>query len=319
VFCLSVLLASLYCIALGSIRYLHTGDSSFLFYHKLVAPVHQHAVYFSLYVFICIAFLADRLKRPVPVGKAVPAMLLIVFFCFLLFLLRSKMVVGFTTLYAVVQLAQSAIRQRKVLKPGFAFNLVVILAVPLALFTANPFSREVGKIKESDLRVLDRQQFDPDQYFDEVQLRLLLWKFSLEVLDSTHDWWAGVSPGDAKFRINEKIVGAHMYTGEPGTADTGFLNYNLHNQYLETLLRSGLAGLILLLAILYVILRAALSAGDEVLLAALLSFAAVFLTESVLERQMGIVPFFFFVCLLHTAKKGDRQGYLKHTADERQA
>jgi O-antigen ligase len=297
VFCVSVLLTSLYCLALGVFHYVRTSDLSFLFYHQLVSPVSQHAVYFSIYVFISVVFLTEGLKKRIPSRKVTRILVLLGYFCFLLFLLRSKMVIGFTVLYAVFGLLRS-LASHKALRPRLVFNMAVIVAAPLALFTTNPFSREVSRIKESDFAVLSHKHFSADDYFDEVQLRLLLWKFSFEILDRTHSWWAGVSAGDARYKINAMVREKGMYTGEKGTSRKGYLNYNLHDQYLETLFRSGLVGLLLLLTILYFALSGALRSRDALLASILLLFAAVFLTESVLERQIGIVPFFFFVCIL---------------------
>lgn len=301
VFCASVCVTSVYCVTIGVFHYVRTSDVTFLFYHQLVSPVSQHAVYFSMYVFICVVFLTEGLKKQLPSKKAVGILLLLGYFCLLLFLLRSKMVIAFTLLYAVSGLLRSLVVRRAV-RPRHVFNMAVIVAAPLALFTANPFSREVSRMKESDFAVLTHKHFNAGDYFDEVQLRLLLWKFSFEILDHTHSWWAGVSPGDARYKINEIIREKGMYTGEPGTGRRGYLNYNLHDQYLETLFRSGLWGLLLLLAILYAALAGAIGSRDAVLTSVVLLFAAVFLTESVLERQIGIVPFFFFVCLLGRRK-----------------
>jgi hypothetical protein len=299
VFSFSVLLSSLYCLCVAFIHYVHSADVSFFFYHTLVAPVHQHAVYFSMYVFICIVWLFKSLKATTPVHRRYTMMLLLGYFGGLLFLLRSKILVAICMLYFVYQLAAS-LRRRPVVKSQAIFSLGMVGGICIALCTANPLSHQFSGLRRSDLNVLRARSFDPGDYFDEVQLRLLLWKFTLEILHESHSWLLGVSPGDARYRINRKVVSQKMYVGVPGTPDHGYLNYNVHNQYLETLLRSGLIGLTLLLLLLSMLVREAIIRKDDVLFFLVLTFAIVFLTESVLERQFGIVPFLFFTCLLVT-------------------
>lgn len=304
VFVLSVFLTSLYCLYMGMSHYGHTGDASYLFYHKLVAPVHQHAVYFSIYTFICVVWLFKAVKNSTSKIQVAAMIFLLIYFSGLLFLLRSKMLVGIIFLFAVYQLF-IALRNRPVVMRQMMLSQMLIIGIIATLCTSNPLSHQFSALKGHDLGILRTRSFDPGDYFDEVQLRLLLWKFTFEILHESDSWLWGVSPGDARYRMNHEIVSHHMYTGIPGTPDRGYLNYNDHNQYMETLLRSGLIGLLLLLSLLFVLIRSALSSHDMLLLVLVLTFSLVFLTESVLERQIGIVPFFFFICLLVSGKPRD--------------
>ena len=60
VFTLAITVAAIYCLAIAGIRYLHTGNSEFFFYHQLVSPISHHAVYFSVYTFIAVVFLISE-------------------------------------------------------------------------------------------------------------------------------------------------------------------------------------------------------------------------------------------------------------------
>jgi O-antigen ligase len=93
--------------------------------------------------------------------------------------------------------------------------------------------------------------------------------------------------------LNDKIAGHGLYTGTGRGTDTGYLNYNFHNQYIETAVRTGLPGLVILIGILAIFAvqpRDRLFAPKEFIWIV----AAFFLTESALERQVGIV----FFCLV---------------------
>lgn len=296
-FSASVLLASAYCIVHGLVGYEKTKDSSLLFYHTLVAPIHQHAVYFSLYTLLVMVWLSLRLGRTFRnPSRLILLMVLLAYLGMLLFLLRSKMLVGIACLFGLYGIIGSLI-QKPVSRPRLAGCAVVTAVLLVSLFTSNPLSRQYAKLTTSDVRVLQSQPFSRADYFDEVELRLLLWKFSMQILQESHRWLVGVGPGDARYRMNEEVTAHDLYTGIPGTEDKGYLNYNNHNQYMETLFRSGVLGLCLLLGVLGSVFRLAGKRSDTLLMALVLSCAVVFLTESVLERQIGIVPFFFFVSL----------------------
>lgn len=297
-FSIAVFLASLYCVIIGIFNYENTKDISYLFFHALVSPIHLHPVYFAVYTFICIAYLFDKVMKSGSATAIILSVLLLIYFSLLLFLLRSKVVVGVTFIYAIYQLAKNVINNKRPFRWIIIYPLLLIGLILTALFTPNPFSRQVALLDKPELSVLHESKFDPNDRFDDISIRLTLGKFCFEILNDNHAWAFGVSPGDAQHDVNQKVLESGMFAGYPGTEDHGFLNYNLHNQYLQCLLNSGIAGLLLLAGILFIVFKKALKLKSKILLSVIFVFTAFFLTESVLERQMGIVPFFFFISIL---------------------
>lgn len=317
VFCISVFLCSLYCIGIGSFRYFQSGDITFLFYHPLVEPIGQHAVYFSIYVFICVVFLFHELKKRND-RQNWGFLLLLVYLLIVLFLLRSKIMVGIALIYGSAQLLKSIKSGNTGGSRGIIFPGMMIIGILVVLLTSNPLSRQVQSLEESHPEKLSKKEFSPAVYFNEIELRLLLWKFSFEILHEQEAWITGVTGGDARTLINKKIIAANMYTGLPGTDDTGYLNYNLHNQYLETLFRSGIVGLFLLLLLLFILIRKAIYADSEIFLFTVGAFGLFFITESVFERQIGIVPFFFFASLWMALESKIQRGKRDDGLEQRQ-
>jgi len=82
--------------------------------------------------------------------------------------------------------------------------------------------------------------------------------------------------------------------------DPRYLNgsYSTHCQPLHWWLSFGIAGLLLFVALFGLPLRAAWRMRDARLVAFLVFFAVCCLTENVLARQWGVVPFAFFVAML---------------------
>lgn len=74
-----------------------------------------------------------------------------------------------------------------------------------------------------------------------------------------------------------------------------FINkHNAHNQFLEILLRYGFLGLSLFILILYKFIYMAIISRDKIFIWLIILFILVSITESVLERQIGIVFFSFY-------------------------
>lgn len=73
-------------------------------------------------------------------------------------------------------------------------------------------------------------------------------------------------------------------------------NYNIHNQYLQTLLTTGIIGFALLVTIIVLTLKFADNRVFAFLL--LLQFLLFFMIESALVRQKGVVPFVTWVLFL---------------------
>jgi len=76
--------------------------------------------------------------------------------------------------------------------------------------------------------------------------------------------------------------------------------HNVHNQYLETLLRNGFIGLFFYLVILYCLLISSIKSKNYIYISFLFVFIIASTTESYLVRQIGITLFTFFTLLFYT-------------------
>lgn len=119
--------------------------------------------------------------------------------------------------------------------------------------------------------------------------RLVITQTALQTIGENLPWGVGV--GD---RIDELQVRFKQNTSDQAIIDRHF---NPHNQFLDTLLSTGVIGLLVLLSL--VAIPFFVEKRDNVYLLLFISitaFCALF--ESILERQMGIQFFCLFYCLL---------------------
>ncbi|HEX3933832.1 MAG TPA: hypothetical protein VHW43_04075, partial [Puia sp.] len=230
---------------------------------------------------------------------------LVGFFLGMVVLLNSKlMLVVAIVIFAGAFLRRRTYRQNKLtfLTAGSA----LLLGIGVLALTDNPISARYRDMA-GGLAVIRQPEFNPGIYFNPIQLRLLEWRFATGILHENHAWVFGVSPGDSQDLLDQQYVKTHMYIGNPADGPhrhiRGFIGYNFHNQYLETLVRSGLLGLAGLLAIFVLLFAAARRQGTREAWMAVLIVAIFFIPEAPLTMQHGVFLFCFFPLLALAAPK----------------
>ncbi len=298
VYCLAVLAASLYCMTVALWNYFDTGDSSVLFYHQLVRPLQQHAVYFSVYTFIALVFLLENAQQKDLMLNNIFHWAAILFLSVFLFLLSSKIVLVFYVFYLINYFISALRRPLFSLRIKISLFIFLLALTTLGLFTHNPVSNRFREIFTGKPGLVNQEKYNPGIYFNDIQFRLLQWKLVPEILSKHKSWWLGTGPGASQDLLDEKYVARNMYLGDPATGDRGYRGYNTHDQLLESLLKNGITGLVLFLFLCYALVRMVLQIkqrGNRFILLLLLVYA---FFESVLETQYGIVIFTFFPVFL---------------------
>ncbi len=128
--------------------------------------------------------------------------------------------------------------------------------------------------------------------YDSYLARTNIWKPGWAAIKE--NFWTGTAPGDAQEVLNAK------YT------EFGYLEgvdvYNLHNEYLQVVLELGLLGLVVFLALLALQFRKAIKAKQPIYLAFLIIFSLGCVTESMMNRNKGVVTFTAIALVLFQAQ-----------------
>jgi len=308
-YCLMIFLSSLYCLVLAYRYYLVDKDPADFFYHTLTRPIAQNAVFYSVYVVFAMLFLVSPYGEPVvswlsPMWKKVLRFSVVIFFMGMIVLLSSKLLL----VIAVLILVNAFLRRysyRKNKRAVLVTGSALVLALGILALTKNPVSVRYRELAAGDLDAIKQKTFDPGMYFNALQLRLLEWRFGTEILNEQHAWLFGVSPGSSQDLLDAKYVRTRMYIGNPAEGPhrhiRGFIGYNFHNQYLETLVRCGFLGLAALLAIFILLFVRARKQGTREAWFVVLTLAVFFIPEAPLTMQQGVFLFCFFPLLAVTA------------------
>lgn len=284
-----------WCLGTAFIDYhFYHASTTVFFYHPLVRDLGHHAVQFSILVFTGVIYLLQRATQGWHLVNRSIHFLLTGYLTVGILLLSSKLVIIFLLVYLVYYLY---ILLQKKFRTQWAIAVVAVTGILLSssiLFTQNPVSRRFNDVMHGNIGIIQQPSFGPAYYFNGVQFRLLQWRFVKEIMQENRAWLFGVTPANAQTLLNEKYLSTHMYTGEPGRNDRGFLGYNTHNQFLESLLQTGLVGLICFMVICFEMVRMAVRQKSRLLSAVVILLIAYSFIESVFETQYGLVIFIFF-------------------------
>jgi O-antigen ligase len=279
----ALLVAGLVMLAASATRFAHSGDWHEFTYHQLAKPFGMGAIYMSFFLLFALFTMGNK---GAPIANRRMTIALALFFLLLLLLCASKLMVGLGLPLLAWQHRDLIALNRRNRRPWIVALLLFLTA------GAIPFLQRVLPLTYQNPAIVNADNFREAPEPNGLTLRLVLWRFGLEILEEQQAWLTGVGMYHAQPLLNDKIAGHGLYTGTGRGTDTGYLNYNFHNQYIETIVRTGLPGLVILIGILAIFAmqpRERLFAPKEFIWIV----TAFFLTESALERQAGIV----FCCL----------------------
>ena len=277
-------LAALICFITAVIWFIISKDPSVFFYHEYAHIIGLSAIYFSLYLLVALGYIIlnfTSFNRPVFIR-------LVAFFLYLnILLLSSKILIIAGTLLLIVPVLKSV----KLLLQKIAVFLIAACICLVIAGTGNPIKERYSDINvHNDSIVLTAGSFK-NFPFDGLSLRLLLWRMGNELVNENKMWIWGAGGERYHEAFSNKIKQYCLYGGNIATADTGYQNYNMHDQYMESYLQFGIAGVLLLIGILTCSIYCSIHLGNSFLLFVSLLFLVAFVTESVWETQAGILLF----------------------------
>lgn len=284
--------AGVSCLVISAFHFYHEPIREYFFYSRL--SWFLHPAYYSLYLNFAMAFLSwNRLKNTNRNNINTAAFYsLNFFFAVLIILLSSK--IGIITMVLLVLfyifLNLTNFKKTK--------NFLILLGVVIILVSTFFILRI-----SSDRFMTMKEFFQTDTIdvttIESTAARKLVWKSAVILLKE--DWLWGVGNGD----VNDVLKTQYQKTGLTGVYEEGL---NAHNQFLQTWLGLGIPGLLLLLTNTIVMMVYSLGRRNYLLSIFLFLICSNFLTESMLQRQAGVLFFsFFFSVLIFYSKRNEKQ------------
>lgn len=287
------ILISLALLVVAFFRFQAVPNVEFFYYKELSGIIKLHPVYFSYYLLF--GLISSFLILYRTHYRKLSFWVISLYGVIILVLLASKMVLSLLFIITIILLLTY-------FKSSPIFYKIVG-GVTLALLITGSvfiFPEVRGRVEQTlqlSLNDLTQEKYAYNYPFNGLNFRLVIWKLTIQHLYNDGLIWFGVGTGDIRDYLNE-VYSQH------GLLDGGYINYNTHNEYVETILRHGLVGFSFLTFIYLWGLYKAISGRNYYLIVFLLIFTLASWSEALLSVNKGIVFFsLYYPLLLSFSKK----------------
>jgi hypothetical protein len=311
----SMLLLALFFLLRSVIRFMINHDSRAFFYHGEndldygLVPKLLNAIHVSVFVAVGFAYFIS--KKVKSIFDHIAAAILLGF----ILLLSSKNIVLVVILLSLVYFFYFSKSSNKLrLRNLIVFGLLIAVVFSfgkikerfLSEFQANTKKSISANVMEgipeevhyvSLYEAWTNDTFTANDYFPGTAFRVYQFRIFLELIQENDIFFKGYGLNASYPKIKEKANQYNLYKGTNGEA--GYQNFNFHNQYVQNFADLGVFGFLLLVAMLFINLKKAGKSKDFVHFTFAILMISLFLTESFLWRQRGVVFFTLFYCFFN--------------------
>jgi O-antigen ligase len=284
--------AGLTCLLRAYLNYLPAKETYHFYYTYL--SWFMHPGYFSMYVSLAIVGLLWIVWKK-PQGRKLQAFYIgwLIFLAVLVVLLASKTSIIFIGVLLIVVFVNMIFIRRRYLWGAIAVISLLAGVYLISIVAPTPFTR---------IRIGIESVFNPGADKGGAEVRVLIAKAAISVISG--DPLIGVGTGDVKSNLLVKYE-------EMDIKDASSLKLNAHNQFLQTAVGLGIVGLAILLLCLLIPLVKSMKEGYWLYSGFLALVILNFLTESMLERQAGVIFYAFFNSFFASQKAMIRDGSIQ--------
>ena len=304
-----------YYLVRAIIRYAITQDSRVFFYHGEneddygLVPKLLNAIHFSVFVAIAFFyFFTQEVKTKLNIGLS------LLLFVFIVLLSSKNIFLVLIILIAIYLLFYSKMANKMRLRNIILFFVVIGLVFSFGKIQERfyiEFQSNTGKsishnvvsgLNEgvNNLSIYDawnKEKFTTNDFFPGTSFRVYQARLFFEFLEEEPIFWKGFGLNASLIKIEEKGKKYDVFLGDEKTE--GYQMKNFHNQYIQNFAELGVIGFVLLILILGLNLKNAFKSKDFIHIAFAILMISLFLTESFLWRQRGMVFFALFYCLFN--------------------
>lgn len=317
---------SLFCVLISVVfivralvRFGLTGEVSYFFFHGDysndfgLVPKELNAIHVSAFISLSYFYLLTKTDR-----SKVENIAIIILLLFLL-LLNSTNIIFITLLLSFVYYffyskQANRMRLRNVMVLFFCISSIFLYKKAerfLEIEFKSSISRGIGHNVIDELpneshkvtlyEAWNNEKFTPNDFFPGTAFRVYQARLFRDFLKEDNIFWKGFGYNASQIKIEEKGIVNNVFLGNE--TREGYQKKNFHNQYLQTFAELGIIGFFILILLLVFSLIKAIKTKDFIHIAFTILMISLFLTESFLMRQRGIVFFVLFYCLFMSQGK----------------
>jgi hypothetical protein len=294
------------------IRYMISGDQRAFFYHGEydddfgLVPKLLNAIHVSVYMAVAFFYFLN-----LKIKKKFEFICAFILFGFIFLLSSKNIIIVFLFLLAIHFFYFSKSSNKMRLR-----NLAILSLILIGLFsfskiknrflvefqsnTKTSVSHSVYNEADEGVNYIsiyeawNNQKFSHGDYFPGTAFRVYQFRMFLEIFSEEPLFWKGLGLNASQAKLIEKEKKYELYPG--------YGSFNFHNQYVQNFAELGCIGFALLIIILFLNIKTAIKHKNFIHISFAILMISLFLTESFLWRQKGVLFFISFYCLFHIKK-----------------
>ena len=296
------------------VRFINSQEKGVFFYHELVT-LELNAIYMS--VFASLALFYFLIQKEKSIIDKIAFSILIVF----IFLLSSKNIIVVD--FILIIMYYSFFSTIPIKKKLIMLSTVITLSISSIIFikpirerfmiefetmfvdgSLNKSTENQGPIYNISLKqAWSQDQFQQNDFFPGTAFRLFQIRIFKEMLKEENILFTGFGLDASQNKIKEKVKEHNLYPN--------YGEFNFHNEYIQIFSELGIFGFLIIITMLFVTIRSGIINKDFIHIAFTVTMIVLFLTESFLSRQRGIIFFIVFYCMFNSVNDCNEQKILK--------
>lgn len=292
----------------ATVRFILTDNTDVFFYHELVTK-DVNAIHVSVYFSIAFFYFLSKKSKTLLTFFALSVISL------LIFLLSSKnIIVVFLALSVIYYLfyteTSRKIKIRNMILIGVAVASLGFIGKVRARFMAEFQSNVENSVAQDSnhtngglvynvtiKQAWENDSFKPNDYFSGTAFRAYQLRIFKELMHENNAYLTGFGLNASYLKIYEKAQQYNLFMGDDSNA--GYQGKNFHNQYIQNFAELGIFGFLLLIALLFINTKNAIQSKDFRHIVFAILMISLFLTESFLWRQRGVMFFTLMYCIFN--------------------
>jgi len=295
---IAMCLFALYFLGNALSAYTKSGNVNVFFHNNLATPVIR-AVYLSaLFSLALFVFLSKR-------HKTLLGYVAMLFLLITVFLLSVKSIIIVDVLLIILYYLIFSGLPKKAMYTAIGIFIALVMALG---YYGNIYNSLVQELQPACRTTTShnvtvgeawykQEPFSPGQNLNAAAFRTYQLRIFTEMLHDDPILFTGYGLNASRIKVEQK--GQEHNLKHPNQENIRYNRLDFHNQFIEAFADLGLFGFILIIAMAVLNLKNALKNKDFVHIAFAILMISLFLTESFLWRQRGVVFFTVFYCLFN--------------------
>lgn len=296
---------AIYSFMRATVRYVDNGEKSMFLYNELVS-VELNAIYIATFTtFTLFYFITQKHKKTVDYI----AIYILALFVALLYSKTVYVMLAIFFIWHYIQFSktQTSVKWVTILLGATFLFLSVIFVTQVqervleeyqTAFVDNTIYADYGNKDQNIYNISLKQaytnkEFEPNSFFPGTAYRVFQARIFKEILDENNNilfMGIGINASDKAIQVKHKQYSLFQ----------DYKYHNFHNQYIQLFSELGIVGFLVFLAMVVLNLKNAIKNKNFLHIVFAVSMIILFLTESLLCRQRGIVFFVTLYCIFNT-------------------